>query len=123
MAEAHRQKVDNLSEALSSDGTHAEAVDLLRGLVEKRPFKGSQLPNSPFLSPQGRVEEAEKLLSSALQRDANCADALANLVPVQLALGKSPDACRRYLSQLREAAPHHPFVKVRFSFALDRRCW
>ena len=34
MAGAYRQKVENLSEALNAEGTRAEAVDLLRGLVE-----------------------------------------------------------------------------------------
>lgn len=56
----------------------------------------------------GCWEDAERDLLDALSHDAKDADSLANLVTVQLHLGKNVS---RYQSQLRMLAPRHPAVQ------------
>ncbi|XP_031481190.1 coatomer subunit epsilon-1-like [Nymphaea colorata] len=56
----------------------------------------------------GRFIEAEQLLLEALNKDANDAETLANLIVCCLHLGKSST---RYLSQLKLSHPDHTLVK------------
>lgn len=56
----------------------------------------------------GEWDDAERDLLDALSKDANDADALANLVTVGLHLGK-PTA--KYVAQLKAAAPAHPAAR------------
>jgi coatomer protein complex subunit epsilon len=56
----------------------------------------------------GEWEDAERDLLDALGKNAQDADALANLIPVALHLGK-PAA--RYAAQLRTLAPGHPVAR------------
>jgi len=60
---------------------------------------------------QGRYLEAEEALSNALEKDANDPETLINLVAVSTYLGKPPDVASRYLNQLRDAVPEHPYVR------------
>ena len=69
-----------------------------------------QVSQSCSLILQGKYAEAEKLLLEAQQRDANDADILINLLVVSQFLGKSPEVCNRYINQLREEHPTHPWV-------------
>jgi coatomer protein complex subunit epsilon len=57
---------------------------------------------------KGNFEEAESLLQEALQKDPKDADTLANLVVVELHLGKP---ATKYLTQLKAAAPSHVMVQ------------
>uniref|UniRef100_A0A9J2P968 Coatomer subunit epsilon n=1 Tax=Ascaris lumbricoides TaxID=6252 RepID=A0A9J2P968_ASCLU len=59
---------------------------------------------------QQKYEDAEKLLLDAQQRDANYAEALINLVVVSQYLGKAPEVTNRYINQLKEGHPEHPWT-------------
>ncbi|KAJ2800263.1 hypothetical protein H4R20_004127 [Coemansia guatemalensis] len=54
--------------------------------------------------------EAEALLLEALEKDSNDPDVLANLVVCANLTSKPLETKSRYLSQLKHAAPTHPFV-------------
>uniref|UniRef100_A0A914VXG5 Coatomer subunit epsilon n=1 Tax=Plectus sambesii TaxID=2011161 RepID=A0A914VXG5_9BILA len=60
---------------------------------------------------QHKYEDAEKLLMEALQRDANNAEALANMIVVSQCLGKAPELSNRYINQLKEAHASHPWTR------------
>uniref|UniRef100_A0A915Q3K3 Coatomer subunit epsilon n=1 Tax=Setaria digitata TaxID=48799 RepID=A0A915Q3K3_9BILA len=65
---------------------------------------------SSSLIQQQKYEEAEKLLQEALQRDANYAEAVINLVVVSQYLGKAPEVTNRYINQLKEGFPTHQWT-------------
>ncbi|KAE9554134.1 hypothetical protein FO519_002671 [Halicephalobus sp. NKZ332] len=69
-----------------------------------------QVSQSCSLILQAKYSEAEKLLLEAQQRDSNDPDILINLLVVSQFLGKSPEVCNRYINQLREEHPTHPWV-------------
>ncbi|KAJ2780655.1 hypothetical protein GGI15_003467 [Coemansia interrupta] len=58
----------------------------------------------------GQVPEAEELLLQALGMQPGHADTLANLVVCANLSAKTLETKERYLGQLRDAAPQHPFV-------------
>eukprot|EP00045_Choanoeca_perplexa_P003141 m.28859 g.28859 ORF g.28859 m.28859 type:complete len:297 (-) comp11888_c0_seq1:70-960(-) len=59
---------------------------------------------------QGRYLEAEDVLLTALDKDPNNPETLINLVAVATYLGKAPEVAQRYLNQLRDSVPEHPYV-------------
>ncbi|EDQ89865.1 uncharacterized protein MONBRDRAFT_18975 [Monosiga brevicollis MX1] len=59
---------------------------------------------------QGQYDEAEEALLAALEKDSNNAETLINLVAVSTYMGKAPEVAQRYLNQLRDSAPEHPYV-------------
>jgi len=63
---------------------------------------------------QGKYQEAEVSLQDALDKDPNSADALINLFMNSHFVGKAPEVANRFLSQLKDANPDHPFVQDHF---------
>ncbi|KAJ1722228.1 hypothetical protein LPJ53_003327 [Coemansia erecta] len=59
----------------------------------------------------GQVPEAEELLMQALGMHSNHPDTLANLVVCANLTAKPLEVKARYLAQLRDVAPGHPFVQ------------
>ncbi|KAJ2750705.1 hypothetical protein GGH94_001959 [Coemansia aciculifera] len=59
----------------------------------------------------GQHEEAQAHLQSALEKDPNDPDTLANLVVCASLTAQSPEVRARYLSQLAHVAPSHPFLR------------
>lgn len=59
---------------------------------------------------QGQYLDAEELLLQALDKDPNNAETLINLVAVSTYLEKPPEVAQRYLNQLRDSVPDHPYV-------------
>ncbi|KAJ1822429.1 hypothetical protein LPJ56_000786 [Coemansia sp. RSA 2599] len=58
----------------------------------------------------GQLPEAEAFLEEALAKESNNPDTLANLVVCANLAAKPLETKNRYLSQLRDVAPNHPFV-------------
>ncbi|KAE9417412.1 hypothetical protein Angca_008515 [Angiostrongylus cantonensis] len=68
---------------------------------------------SAVLILQGKYKDAEALLhvfQEAQLRDANNCEALVNLVALSQFLGKDNEVMKRYISQLRDINPNHPWV-------------
>lgn len=65
---------------------------------------------SAVLILQGKYKDAEALLHEAQLRDANNCEALVNLVTLSQFLGKDNEVMKRYISQLRDINPNHPWV-------------
>ncbi|KAI8074560.1 coatomer epsilon subunit-domain-containing protein [Gongronella butleri] len=59
----------------------------------------------------GRYPEAESLLLEALNKNSSDPETLVNMIVVSQLLTKPNDVVARYISQLREAAPEHPFLQ------------
>ncbi|KAJ2595801.1 hypothetical protein GGF39_003686 [Coemansia sp. RSA 1721] len=58
----------------------------------------------------GQLQEAEEILEDALAKESNNPDTLANLVVCANLAAKPLEEKYRYLSQLKDVAPNHPFV-------------
>jgi len=63
---------------------------------------------------QGKYPEAESALQESLEKDPNNADTLINLFMNSSFTGKAPEVGNRFLSQLKDAHPDHPFVQDHF---------
>ncbi|KJH52352.1 coatomer epsilon subunit [Dictyocaulus viviparus] len=68
------------------------------------------ISQSAVLILQGKYKEAETLLHEAQLRDANNCEALVNLVALSQFLGKDNEVMKRYISQLRDINPNHPWI-------------
>eukprot|EP01135_Chromosphaera_perkinsii_P010812 Nk52_evm7s2241 gene=Nk52_evmTU7s2241 len=59
----------------------------------------------------GKFADAESLLLEAFERDASNPETLINLVVVSQHMGKAPEMISRYINQLKDECPEHPYVK------------
>ncbi|KAI8381410.1 coatomer epsilon subunit-domain-containing protein [Radiomyces spectabilis] len=59
----------------------------------------------------GRYPEAESILLEALNKNSDDPDTLVNMIVCANLTSKSPDVVNRYVNQLREVAPQHPFIQ------------
>ncbi|KAL1915147.1 uncharacterized protein VTP21DRAFT_7628 [Calcarisporiella thermophila] len=58
----------------------------------------------------GRYPEAESVLLEALQKDSDDPETLVNLIACSTLAAKPAEVINRYMTQLREVAPSHPFL-------------
>ncbi|KAL1933880.1 hypothetical protein VTP01DRAFT_7970 [Rhizomucor pusillus] len=59
----------------------------------------------------GRYPEAESLLMEAMNKNSDDPDTLVNMIVCANLTSKPADVINRYVSQLREVAPQHPFLQ------------
>lgn len=59
----------------------------------------------------GRYDEAESLLLEAQNKENGNAETLVNLTTCAILTGKSQEVVNRYISQLREIMPQHPYLQ------------
>ncbi|OBZ85154.1 Coatomer subunit epsilon [Choanephora cucurbitarum] len=59
----------------------------------------------------GRYPEAESLLLEAQNKDSNDPDTIINMIACAILTAKPQDVVNRYVSQLKEVAPEHPYIK------------
>ncbi|KAI9320812.1 coatomer epsilon subunit-domain-containing protein [Dichotomocladium elegans] len=59
----------------------------------------------------GRYPEAESILMEASNKNSDDPETLVNMIVCANLTGKPSDVISRYISQLREVAPQHPFVQ------------
>jgi len=73
---------------------------------------------------QQKYEQAEQLMHEAMEKDSNNPDTLINLILLTQHLGKPVEQCNRYMSQLKDGFPNHPWTKeyVQKEKDFDRLC-
>jgi len=73
---------------------------------------------------QQKYEQAEQLMHEAMEKDSNNPETLVNLIVLTQHLGKPVEQCNRYISQLRDGFPNHPWTKeyVQKERDFDRVC-
>ncbi|KAI8092204.1 coatomer epsilon subunit-domain-containing protein [Gilbertella persicaria] len=59
----------------------------------------------------GRYPEAESLLLEAQNKDSNDPDTIINMISCAILTAKPQDVVNRYVGQLREAVPEHPYLQ------------
>ncbi|KAJ2721052.1 hypothetical protein GGI07_004242 [Coemansia sp. Benny D115] len=92
---------------------YTEASYIFEGLAQASAVSTVQLLNSAAVAKMhlNQIPEAEALLQEALEKDSNNPDALANLIVCANLSAKPLETKARYISQLRDVAPNHPFVQ------------
>jgi len=73
---------------------------------------------------QQKYEQAEQLMHEAMEKDSNNPETLVNLIVLTQHLGKPVEQCNRYISQLKDGFPNHPWTKeyVQKERDFDRIC-
>lgn len=66
----------------------------------------------------GNYDDAEELLLEALNKDGDDPDTLANLAVCSELNHKAPEVKNRYISQLKEVSPSHPYLQKIDKFSL-----
>ena len=61
---------------------------------------------------RGKYDEAEKLLNQAIEKVPNDAETLINLATVARLSGKGSEVAERFINQLRDVKPEHPFLRA-----------
>lgn len=59
------------------------------------------------------MDEAETALLEAFDKDPNYADTLVNLIVLSQITAKNTEVANRYLAQLKDSHPDHPFLRER----------
>ncbi|GJQ88290.1 hypothetical protein Trydic_g3771 [Trypoxylus dichotomus] len=62
---------------------------------------------------QGKFDEAEAALQEAIDKDPNYTDTLINSIVLSQITAKNIEVANRYLAQLKDSNPDHPFLRER----------
>ncbi|KAJ1985389.1 hypothetical protein H4R34_000043 [Dimargaris verticillata] len=91
---------------------YREALYIFEELAQASPVPTLKLLNSQAICNLhlGRLPEAESCLLEALNKDSNDPDTLVNMLICANLLQKPLEVRNRYLNQLRDVAPAHPFL-------------
>eukprot|EP01120_Amphizonella_sp_Union-15-10_P013134 TRINITY_DN6067_c0_g1_i1.p1 TRINITY_DN6067_c0_g1~~TRINITY_DN6067_c0_g1_i1.p1 ORF type:complete len:290 (-),score=49.32 TRINITY_DN6067_c0_g1_i1:99-968(-) len=89
-----------------------EALDIYQELIDKYGQSVPLLNGVAIASINlNKLPDAERALLDALEKNPNSPETLVNLVVCYQHMKKPPEILRRYLNQLRQVAPSHPWVQ------------